>query len=429
MNAVLFGRRARGRLVLPSIASGTIQSISLNTLANVDPADDPLANPDFPGAPPWESFNDWPSVMDFCGALFMPEVGTAGALMVYGAAGHSAVAACFWVGFDVATQRWARVGNRPLPSDGLEGYELDVTPPATRFDHEWGDWNGSSTDWAEVFRQSGWNPPEGSHTRNMFVRRPPTAAGNASGQIITAWQPTGITAGTGIRGSHVWDADTKLFSRTTNLRPGSGGAVTGMVYDEENDVVIGHNRSSTVTSSELDMLDCSTMEWVRRNASSGIGIAIDSTSFICGGLFVRVNHALSATSPPFTLQAAPIANIVAGTSWAWTTLTLSASSYPVNGSGLSNTVHFERCPEDGNYYAMNRVASDMRLWKLVPPSGDAAAKLAGTWTLDAQTLTGDARIGMAYDYRKLQWCPALTSFLLAPESITDPVQAIRPVGI
>jgi len=415
----------------PVVIAGTIRSISLNTRADIDPSKDPLANPNFPDKAPWEDnrggFLGWSHVTDFCGSLFVPTLGAAGTLLQYGGAGHSAVGAAFWFGFDVAERVWKRIGRRPLPSNMLVNFVLGSFPDPASFDHTWGDWNGAWSGWPAGFAQPGWNPPEGSHTRNSFVYRPPDAAGNVGGQVITCWEPTGVQGGTGIKGSHVWDVDTGLFVRTANLRPGSGNAVAGVQYSRAHDVVIGNNNVFSATTGVIDVLDCQTMTWMRRTATNDFVMKTDSTSFIFGDLFVNVDHSVTPAVPSFTLRAVAISDVVAGSPFTWATLSLNATSFPNNEAGITRTTQFEFCPVDGSFYAVNRIAGSNKIWKLTPPapSEQTGNLLAGTWTLAEQTLVGGL-LGTDFDYSRLRWCPAITAFLWTNSSISSDVQAIRP---
>ncbi len=418
----------RGPSVL-YVPPGSIATISTNTRASVDPKNDPTANPNYPAAPPWETGSAW-SLSDalgaFCGAVFADGIGEQGTLMMWAAPGHSTnLEATCWVGFDVATREWKIVGRKPLPCAPFTASPGNF-PPSTQFDHEWGDWIGGSTDWPEAFRQPGYNPPFGSHTRNSFVYIPPAAAGNTKGKIVIAWQPTGNGSGTDLRGSWVWDADTELFSRTANLRPQADSTCTGMAFAPDANIVIGQNAFSS-TVSLLDFLDLSTMTWTRRNATSSVVVSFDSTNFVIGDLFVMARN--GDGSPPTQFLAAPISTVKAGGSWAWTTLTVSAASWPTK-SGATWNVSWARCPINGAYYAVNQVNGSNKLWMLTPPTtdGDTAGLLSGTWTITEETLTGSLA-GASFDYSRLRWCHALTAFLWFSDSPAGVVQAIRPNGV
>jgi hypothetical protein len=417
--------------IVDALEDGTITNISLNTRADVNPRSNTDLNPNAPSQAPWEISVGWgaSALSAFCGAVFAKDMGAAGKLMCWGAPGHSTnLEFAAWVAFDVATDSWEIIGSPP-PTEVVTTYTAGVTPPTSRFDHTWGEWNGGSTDWAEAFRRPGYNPPMGSHTRNSFVYIPAADAGNSAGKIVVAWQPTGNVSGTGIAGSFIYDCDTGLFSRTANVRPGHGSDCTGVAFHAEQNVVVGHNRVSTTTTSELDYLDLSSDTWVRRNASAAVAVRIDSTNFVCGDLFVMVSN---TTQPP-VFMAAPVSTVKAGGSWAWATLTVSAASWPTNGSGNTLTTQWSRCPVNGAWYAVNRQAGSLTLWKLVKPTGvadsDTSGLLAGTWTVTTETLTGVGLEGASFDYGRLQWAPSLSAFLWFGDLHTSAVQAIRPVGV
>lgn len=421
-----------GDVEFVSVPSGAITSISLNTRADINPRSDADLNPDAPAAAPWEASTGWgaSALSAFCGAVFAADMGASGKMMTYGAPGHSTnLEFCAWVAFDVASRSWEIIGEPP-PTEVFSTYEVDVTPPPTRFDHTWGEWNGGSTDWPEAFRRSGYNPPAGSHTRNSFAYIPGADAGNTAGEIVIAWQPTGNNSGTGIAGSFIYDCDTGLFRRTATVRPAHGSAVAGVAYHAAQGVVIGYNEVSSATTANLDYLDLSTEEWTRRNASSAVAIAIDSTHFLCGDLYVYCRNSADAT--PMTFRAAPVSTVKAGGTWSWASLTVSATSWPTK-SGSTVTTQWARCPVNGAWYAVNRTSGSSALWKLTKPAGvedsDTAGLLAGTWNVTSETLTGDGIEGAEYDYSRLQWCAALTAFLWFGDLHTSAVQAIRPVGV
>lgn len=419
-------------------ASGQIRTISLNTRADIDPKLDPLANPNFPNTPPWEPGVAWIHVTDYCGAVFAGDVGPHGTYMQYGAAGHAAVGACFWFGFDLADRLWKRVGRRPLPTDAfvaaaLDPYNVGKYYPISQLDPEWGEWQGAYRGWPRGFAQPGYNPPEGSHTRNSFVYRPAAKAGNRGGQILVAWQPTGKNSGTNIGGGWVWDADTSFFSRHANHRPSGGGAVGGVQYFPELDAVVGLNQGSSSPVNYVDALDCATMSWVRRTIPSAPAAYYDSTSFAHGDYFVLCNHKLKPQNPPFDLWAIDARAIKKGLPASWVPLKVSATSYPVNETGLSCTVSWAYCPLNGCYYAVDRTHGSRKLWKMTPP-GPA---IAGTWSIAEEALGGEAldgrlangRPGSSFDYSRLRWAGYLKSFLWTPDYVGGPVQAIRPPGV
>lgn len=416
-------------------ASGEIKNISLNTRDSIDPKNDPLANPSYPGTPPWEAGGyAWNTMTAFCGAVLATDIGLRGTYMQYGGAGHSAVNANHWIGFDLVTQLWARVGKRPLPSNslslGVSGY------PAAQFNQTWGEWQGNYSGWPSGFAQSGYNPPEGSHTRNSFIYRPAEKAGNDGGEIVIAWQPTGMQSGTGIKGGHVWDADTELFSRHANERPAHGSDCGGMVYFEDLDTMIGLNMVSSAPPVSVDVFDCATKTWTRRTTTNVPSVAhFDSTSFEHAGYYILCDHETSVLTPPMRFYAISAAALISGSGMAWSNqLTVTATTtWPTVASGLSSTVAWALCPENGKFYAVNRAHGSTKMWRLTPPSNP----ITGTWVVDELTMTVGTLEGRtqggsssnSFDYSRLIWSTYARAFIWTGDYVLGAVQALRPPDI
>jgi hypothetical protein len=410
-------------------------------LQDVDPRYDPLANPNYPEPAPWEIHRqtvlDWTHITDYAGSLLVPSIGSSGTLMLYGAAGHSAVNACFWVGFDVASRTWLRVGRRPLPSNMLSGFEAGAVPSPDSFDHTWGDYDGGWSGWPAGFSQPGYNPPEGGHTKGTMFYRPSQAAGNGNGQIFTNWQPNGVNSGNQIRGAHVWDLDSMLPARQGSLRPGPGDNIGCMHYIDSADCIIGWNQVSSLNLSFLDHYDCRTGVWTRRTGISNPPYGqVQSTSFVCGGLVVLVTHSFTANSPlPMRFFALPVAAAVAGLPVAWQELVVDANVWPFKTNNLTTMVTWALCPEDGALYAVNGRSGSQLLYRLTPPAGGDYEKLNGIWSLTSQTMDGEGLNYCEFLYNRLQWSTSLRAFLYVGDtgsgeaSPTVTVQAIRPGGL
>lgn len=422
-------------------STGQIKNIGLNTINSIDPANDPLANPNYPSTPPWLPTGVfWIHALDYCGAILADNYGANGTYMIYGGAGHSAPGANCWIGFDLTTQLWAVRGNRPLPSDDFYAARLDpgnvgLYYPSSQLNATWGEWQGNYSGWPGGFAQSGYNPPEGGHTRNSFVYRKASKAGNTTGQIIACWEPTGETAGTGIAGSFFWDGDTSLFSRSSNVRPNGGSTVGGMKYSASHDVVIGINQISSGFPS-IDFMDCATKTWTRRATTNTPNIYYDTTCFIWNDYIIFVNNSpVTVTNPPFQLFAVNITSAIAGTVAFSNALTVNASTtYPVDGAGLSYTMSFAPCPENNTFYAVNRVNGSNKMWKLTPPVSNI---VTDPWALDEQTMTSgtlDGRLasgssGTSFDFSRLQWSTYGRAFIWIPDYVSGNVQALRPTDI
>jgi hypothetical protein len=97
-----------------SIEPGTWTKISLNTLSDVDPEDDPEANPNYPSAAPWHGSSGQAAVIGaWNGAVLAYGFGSHGSLIVYGG-GHADYLGSEVYAFDLATRTWSRLSN-PYP--------------------------------------------------------------------------------------------------------------------------------------------------------------------------------------------------------------------------------------------------------------------------------------------------------------------------
>jgi hypothetical protein len=110
------------------IAPGTWSEVSLNTLADVDPARDPEVNPNHPSVPPW--LNNQAAVLGaWNGGAFASGFGKSGALVVSGG-GHADYYGNEVYAFDLDSRRWLRLTN-PYPSPAFpvtDGIWPDGTP-------------------------------------------------------------------------------------------------------------------------------------------------------------------------------------------------------------------------------------------------------------------------------------------------------------
>lgn len=94
-----------------NIASGTWAAISQNTLADVNPAKDPSANPNHPNGAPWRGNTDQGSVVTtWNGGAFATNYGTHGSLLAFGG-GHKDYYGSEVYAFDMASRLWKRVSK------------------------------------------------------------------------------------------------------------------------------------------------------------------------------------------------------------------------------------------------------------------------------------------------------------------------------
>lgn len=406
---------------------GQVATISLNTLAAINPANDPLANPNYPAAPPWEfGSSNWTHCLDFGSVFMCDDLGTHGMIVFYTAAGHSAPNATMLAAFDLAKRQWQRLGRRSLPNDSLN---LGANAYPGVYDPTWGDYNGAASEWG-AFAQPGYNPPAGSHAYGGMTYRPANKAGNTGGQILYPLNASGGSGGNGARGSWVWDSDTELWERSTNLRPDPGGAtVGGTEYFESVDAAFALNVANSTWLMTLDWFDWPTKTWTRRYSAttqysiglSGLSFAHQSASLYC---IADVNNGA------LRFYAAPVDKVAAGTTWAWSELTVTNSS----GDAIP-TVHWiwhdtKQCfygagyqPSQGHY-----------LYKLTPPGTTQAQCLSGTWVLTRETLGGESLVfknangvdADIYNLGFLNYSKKLDCLFWMSPYVGGPVQVVVP---
>lgn len=403
---------------------GVAASISANTLSAINPANDALANPNYPTAAPWDRSAGWSHCLDYGGVCFANDLGSLGTIVFYAGAGHSATNPTMWAGFDLATRQWKRIGKRSLPNDdmylGLSGYPgvLDST---------WGDYDGSASAWG-AFAHPGYNPPAGSHNYAGIAYRPAAKSGNSKGQLLYPLNASGATAGNTARGSWVWDGDTELFTRSANLRPGSGGGATvgGTVYFEGLDSAFALNTAGSLWLMYLDWFDWSTKTWTRRNSTDSDKYAnLSGVAFGHEAANLYIVCVIDAGNLRFF--AAPVDKVVSGVSWSWTELT-------VTGDKTIGVRSWCWHSHNGCWYGVNGVVGSSTLYKLTAPSNSQAAALSDTWTITSQTFSGetlycknangtDANVD---NFRYLTYAPKARCLLWLSPYVGGAVQAIRP---
>ncbi len=93
------------------IGPGTWGAISRNTLSDVDPEDDPSANPNYPSSAPWHGSTGQRSVIiDWNGGAYAQNFGSFGSLLLTGG-GHAAYQGNEVYAFDLDTRLWTRVND------------------------------------------------------------------------------------------------------------------------------------------------------------------------------------------------------------------------------------------------------------------------------------------------------------------------------
>lgn len=404
---------------------GQVATVSQNTLSAINPANDPLANPNYPSAPPWEFGSAaWTHCLDFGSWFMADDIGTHGTIMFFGAAGHSACNPTMFAGFDLAQRTWRRVGRRSLPNASL-----NTPTDLAAYDATWGDYNGAAPEWG-AFAQPGYNPPAGSHAYGGMTYRPAAKAGNVGGQILYPLNASGGTGGNGARGSWVWDADTELFTRSSNLRPDAGGAtVGGTEYFESLDAAFALNVAGSTWLMTLDWFDWPSKTWTRRNSQTtlyNVGLSGLSLAHQSASLYVICD----VNGGAIKLFAAPVDKVAAGTTWAWSELTVVNSS----GDAVPTVAWVWHDTHQCYYGAGYQPSQGHYLYKLAPPGTTQAQCLSGSWTITRQTLTGEALVFMdaagnstsINNLGFLVYSKKLDCLFWGSNYVGGPVQALQP---
>jgi len=460
VTGLAWGKQRIGPMKAPigySVPSGQITNITAtNTRADVSPQLDPAANPNFPSSPPYFNGRGWSTVTDYAGAVFATDVGANGTYMQYAGAGHVAVNALFWIGFDVTDRTWKRIGDRPPQTNGLVGLTFPGGLPDwaamyalggvyAAFNNTYGDWNGDHASMPEAFRLPGKTTiPAGSHSRNRMAYRPASAAGNTQGQIVVGWHVNEVWDYTGVGTAHTWDGDTATWSRHANQRASHEAKAGGFIYHAAHDVIVGPNQNSGPAVS-MAVFNCASQTWTQRTITSGGRLHVsDATAFGwtdgSGNVWHICVAPANSLAPAQTFFAVRVDQLISGTGMAWVDLTVAATTWPatsLSGSGIPSfayTVSWAHCPVDGCYYATNRQHGSNKLWKLTPP---VSGVLTDTWTITETTLGGTTLSALgangvdqiSWDYGRMCWVPALSAFLWIGNRLDAPVQAIRPIGV
>lgn len=126
-----------------AIEPGHWQAISLNTLSDVDPEDDPEANPNYPNSAPWSGNTGQAGVIvAWNGGAYARDYGTHGSLILFGG-GHADYFGSEVYAFDLSSREWKRLTN-PYPGPMNWPYETaeypdrSAIPPHT---YDYVDWH------------------------------------------------------------------------------------------------------------------------------------------------------------------------------------------------------------------------------------------------------------------------------------------------
>ncbi len=363
-------------------ASGEVKAVSLNTLASQDPEDDALVNPNFPSDAPWRAVEGQTGVMDdWNGGAWIADYSALGGLAVFGG-GHNGYFGNEVYVWDASTRMWSRA--------------CDPTYP----------W---SLDYTEGELQPG--EPMSVHTYCMVVPCSAAAGGGAKGSFILLCHISNHELNAGFTGrSHRFDFATGTWSRfSTNHLSGLDGPFQGTsCYDTLRDQYYYF----TQDFAPMAVLS-SSREWSLK--SDGVGPY--ELGSACG---YDETGDLVVVYDDFT---GDLAGIDPATSTgAETALTMSGTAPP--GAGQLEYI----LEKDAFYYWT--VFEPLKIYKLTPPSGNKAARLAGTWAWSSQTLSyasGTSAIPTSSSvsaYSRWRYAPALRCFVVVT-TITGAVYAFN----
>ena len=216
--SVLSGAAAASTRLAPDwvkqIPPGTWAEVSLNTLADVNPARDPEVNPNLPYSPPW--LDNQPAVLEaWNGGAFAAGYGVSGALIVFGG-GHAAYYGNEVYAFDLDSRRWQRLTN-PYPNPKFpvdEGIWPDGTPsvPHTYDQIDYHEATNSLVVMRTEYDNVGWTSSPVVAMFSFDNLRPPTSNPNRDLNKLN-WRRSSLNAGnyTNVGGWSVYDSSRDVF--------------------------------------------------------------------------------------------------------------------------------------------------------------------------------------------------------------------------
>lgn len=347
---------------------GYVGAVSLNIANDVDPEDDPLVNPDYPADAPWHGVSGMAGVFDaWTGGVWAPDYSALGGMVFYGG-GHTAYYGNQITIWNASTQLFERINNPTYP------------------------W---SEDYVEGELQPG--KPMATHTYGMVGYLPAASGGGTKGSFILLIHSSNQDLGGDFTGrSHICDLATGVWSRfSTNLLPATAGPYEGTTCFDAS-----RNEFSYIGQgfTPLAVLNSSRAWGFKSNDigswNNGTMMAMDSTGDLKIILDVTAGT-LKAIDP-------------ASSTGATTTLTQSGSGPPSNSGMLEYVAAY-----DAFYYW---IRNGLTIYKLTPPAGNKAARLAGTWTWSSETLSyvpGTTTIPNSSNsfYSRFRYAPAIKSFI------------------
>lgn len=373
---------------LPAV--GQVGAISLNSISAVNPCP---ANGCSYSAVEGQSavLEDWN------GGAFAPAYSQYGGLVVHGG-GHNGYFGNEVYVFNCTTRLWERINN-PTPTPGGIAYSWDTTE-------------------GELVA----NTPASTHTYYQVQYLPPERGGGTKGSFILLVHTSNHQVGGGFTGrSHRCDLATGVWSRfsTNRATPNSGSGNEGSTcYDSLRDK-FWYSGQATSQWWTLD----SNRAWAGTGVSPpNFNLYFSSLAYDQKGDIIIAWDAAAGTK---------LTGFDAAGNGAYQALNYTGTAPSDLGPTSQRAIQLEYVPETDAFYSWNYAYGALVIYKLKPPTGTKAQRLAGTWTWSTQTFTlaaGSAAIPNAGNgvgaFSRFRYAPALRSFVVW-SAYTGAVYAFR----
>lgn len=396
------------------------------------------------------SFGSW---YGYCGAAFNADTRQ----IVHYGTGHVSINVCAPLCFDLNDLRWKWL-DTPLPFDSLGKLkkagiayptraQVETYYPPEQYNFEWGEVNGDWPGWPAGYGRPGKIQPLPTHSYGTQVCIPAKAMGNKSGGYLMFGSYEGVINVSGASGSHVFDFDTKTWSRGGNHWFGGAQYARGARADPVTGKVIVFGASGPTLS--FYVFDPATRLWSARTASgNGATTNTDHPGNViheAARLYI-IPGQIQANGQPATwqypgvkykFQAASIDAILGVGSFSITALSVNEqSAWPLTSLGVNTYLGWGYCPIDRCLYIINGENNSNKYWRLTPPvnATTQAEYLSGTWTLTEHVFTSGVvqspgTTPRSMMFNRINWDGVSRSFVFWPDSVNGPVQAFRPAGI
>lgn len=391
---------------LPAV--GQVGAISLNTLSSQDPC--PARNCSFSGGPSLGGPGEGVAAVidDWNGGAFAPAYSQYGGLVVHGG-GHGAYYGNEVYVFNFTTRLWERI-NLPTPIFSTA------------------DTDGNGLDYAEgelAAYNSGTGQAYPMSTHNYYHMQylPPERGGGVKGSLVLLVHTSNHRVGGGFSGrSHRCDLATGVWTRfsTNRCTATSGSGHEGSTcYDSLRDQFwyVGQGMSTWWRLSPA-------RAWSATGVSPpNLSLYFSQLAYDTKGDIIICWDSVAPTK---------LTGFDAAGNGAYQGLAYTGTPPPISGLSTHAALQLEYVPETDAFYSYTQNNGRYTIWKLKPPTGTKAQRLAGTWTWSSYVFTlaaGSAAIpdpvsnGSA-PFSRFRFNPALRSFVVVTTH-TGAVYAFR----